>query len=221
MATRSRGTPSPGLPPVTLSHKRSLIRFVLSGSRQGKLYRLSTGFQTTWTWRSAPHPGAELPPAWLCSLSGRRCKVQPMMTLNYKVHGMSLNGSTAAGRQVIGLTVGHLQLGGHAPITGATVQVSVDGGRTWRQATVKRTGAGQFTASFTAPAGAGVTLRTHATDSAGGSITETIDNAYRTFLTGLDRKQRLLILETTRPGLATNDRLPVCERTPQMPRRPR
>jgi hypothetical protein len=33
--------------------------------------------------------------------------------------------------------------------------------------------------SFTAPAWAEVTLRTHATDAAGGSIAETIQNAYR------------------------------------------
>ena len=36
------------------------------------------------------------------------------------------------------------------------------------------------TAAFIAPAGALVTLRTHATDAAGGSITETITSAYKT-----------------------------------------
>jgi hypothetical protein len=101
------------------------------------------------------------------------------MTLNYQVHGMSLRGSTRPGRQTISLTAGHLQLGGHAPITGATVQVSLDGGKTWRPATVTRRGAGQFTASFTAPADAEVTLRTRAADAAGGSIDETIQDAYR------------------------------------------
>jgi hypothetical protein len=102
-----------------------------------------------------------------------------MMTLDYDVHRMSLRGATPPGRQVIGLAVGHLQLGGHAAITGATVQASFDGGRTWHRATVTRAGAGQFTASFTAPAGAEVTLRTRATDAAGGSIAETIQDAYR------------------------------------------
>jgi hypothetical protein len=93
--------------------------------------------------------------------------------------GMSLRGSSPAGPQVIGLTVGHLQLGGHSAITGATVQFSVDGGHSWRRATVTRTGAGQFKVTFTAPPRAEVTLRTHATDAAGGSITETIEAAYR------------------------------------------
>jgi hypothetical protein len=40
-------------------------------------------------------------------------------------------------------------------------------------------GHGQFRAAFTAPAGQDVTLRTSATDAAGGAITETITNAYQ------------------------------------------
>jgi hypothetical protein len=175
--------PFAGLPLVPLSHKASLIRFVLSGARRGKHYVLSPAFRTVWTWRSRPEPGATVPPAWYCqNFTGpgsRRCAVQPMMTLNYDVHGMSLRGATRAGRQVIGLTAGHLQVGGHAAITRATVQVSFDGGRTWRSATVTRTGAGQYTVSFTASAGAEVTLRTRAADAAGGSIDETIQDAYR------------------------------------------
>ena len=39
---------------------------------------------------------------------------------------------------------------------------------------------GGYTASFTAPAGAKVSLRTGAADAAGGTITETIINAYQT-----------------------------------------
>jgi hypothetical protein len=167
------------LPLVRVNHKRSVIRFVLSGARRGKSYKLSPAFRTVWTWRSRPQPGATLPPSWECTLTSRRCAVQPMMTLDYQVHGMSLRGSTRAGRQVIGLTVGHLQLGGHAVIVGAAVRVSFDGGRTWHPARVIRTGGGQFSASFTAPAGAEVTLRTSAADAAGGSIDETIQDAYR------------------------------------------
>ena len=39
--------------------------------------------------------------------------------------------------------------------------------------------AGHYTAVFTAPAGTLVTLRTHAADAAGGSVTETITSAYQ------------------------------------------
>jgi hypothetical protein len=169
-----------GVPPVTLSSKPATIRFVLNATRRGARYPLSPVSQTVWTWPSAPEPGATLPPTWACGFStSRHCAVQPMMTLNYQVHGLGLNEATAAGQQVIGLTVGHIEPGAAVRVTGAKVQVSLDGGRTWQAATVTPAGSGQFTVSFTAPAGADVTLRTSATDAAGGSVTETIQDAYR------------------------------------------
>lgn len=59
------------------------------------------------------------------------------------------------------------------------VQVSFDGGRTWRDATL--TGrAGHYTATYTAPADHDITLRVTAADAVGGRITETITRAYRT-----------------------------------------
>src|SRR6185437_4895975 len=104
-----------------------------------------------------------------------------MMTLAYQVAGLTLAGATPPGRQQIGLSIGHIQLAAGPAITSAALAVSFDGGKTWRPAQVTPgSAAGQFTASFTAPAGAFVTLRTTATDAAGGSVTETITRAYRT-----------------------------------------
>jgi hypothetical protein len=101
-----------------------------------------------------------------------------MMTLGYGVAALGLDASAPPGGQVLHVTVGHLQLAKAAAVTGALVSVSFDGGKTWHPARV--TGqAGHYTAVFTAPAGALVTPRTHATDAAGGSITETITSAYR------------------------------------------
>jgi hypothetical protein len=61
---------------------------------------------------------------------------------------------------------------------GASVSVSFDGGQTWQAAHVSGQ-AGHYLATFTAPAGAKVTLRTQATDAGGGSIDETIINGYQ------------------------------------------
>jgi hypothetical protein len=60
----------------------------------------------------------------------------------------------------------------------AIAKVSVNGGHTWRPATVTAQGGGRFRIAFLAPAGSFVTLRVHATDAAGGSVTETIQRAY-------------------------------------------
>jgi predicted RNA methylase len=103
-----------------------------------------------------------------------------MLTLNYQVAGMSITGATAPGRQVIDLTAGHIQLARAAVITGARMQVSFDDGTTWHAARVAAAGHGHFRVTFTAPARAFVTLRTSATDQAGGSIAETITRGYTT-----------------------------------------
>jgi hypothetical protein len=72
-----------------------------------------------------------------------------MMTLLYDVHGMAVNGTTAAGRQVMDVTVGDIPAARPSAITGATVQFSVDNGATWHNARVTRQGRGS-TAPFTA-----------------------------------------------------------------------
>jgi hypothetical protein len=175
-----------GIPPVTVSAKPSVIRFTLNAVRSGPAYVLSARTQTVWTWRSRPQPAATVPQAWYCSyvlVSGqyqarRRCAVQPMMTLDYQVRGLALDGTAPAGPQLIELTINHLQLARAARVTGAATQVSCDDGQRWQRATVTASGSGRFRVGFRVPGGCGVTLRVSATDAAGGSVTETITRAY-------------------------------------------
>jgi hypothetical protein len=170
---------------ATLGPKPSVIRFTLGASITGADYPLSPATHTVWTWRSTHEAGATVPRGWACRwvstaphLRGRDCVAEPMMTLGYRVAGLGLDGSAAAGRQTVGISVGHLQLAAAAGITAAAVQVSLDGGKTWHAATV--TGSrGTYRAVFTAPAGAYVTLRVTAADAAGGRIAETITRAYK------------------------------------------
>jgi hypothetical protein len=170
---------------VKLKPGPALIRFALTVARSGKTYPLSARSQTVWTWRSAAGSGAALPPGWLCgpgTASGpasSRCTVQPMMTLDYAVAGLALDGSAPAGGQVVTITAGQLQLAHPAPVTGLRAWVSVNGGQSWQAATVTRHGAGRYAAAFAAAAGTRVSLRVRATDAAGGSITETIPAAYQ------------------------------------------
>jgi hypothetical protein len=164
-----------------LSPAPSSVRFSLNTAESAKLNPLSTASQTVWTWRSVPAPDARLPAGWTCLPGGaadRACAVQPMMTLRYGVIGLGLDGATAPGQQVVRVLVGHLQFARAAKITGAAVSVSFDGGKTWRAARVTGRGA-SYAAVFFAPPGAHVTLRTSASDAAGGSVTETITNAYQ------------------------------------------
>jgi hypothetical protein len=163
-----------------LSSKPATIRFALDATRTGKLYPLSTASQTVWTWRSVAHPGATVPAGWVCADFTQSCSVEPMMTISYNVHGLALDGSAPAGPQLIQVSVGHLQLAKAARVTRATAQVSVDDGKTWRSARVTPAGGGRFDVAFTVAASAYVSLRVHASDAAGGQVTETITRGYRT-----------------------------------------
>ena len=180
------GNPANGISPVNLSTKPATIRFVLGGGRLGKSFPQSPASRTVWTWKSVPDPAATVPASWFCGYVivgnqfelDRHCSVQSLLTLNYQVHGLALNGTAPPGSQVIGLSVGHIQVAKTAPITGASAQVSYNDGQTWQPATVSSSGGGNFRISFTSPGGVDPTLRVSATDAAGGSITETITRAY-------------------------------------------
>jgi hypothetical protein len=181
------GPDSTFVPPVTLCSRPSVITFTRTASRAAASFPLSSASRTVWTWRSRPEPGATVPRQWMCEHTGarrliitRHCVIQPMMTLGYQVARLALDGAAPAGLQHIGLTAGHLQAAAQPAVTGLTLSVSFDGGRTWQPATVTAAGPGRFAATFTAPRHALVTMRTTATDAAGGSITETITSGYRT-----------------------------------------
>ena len=169
-------------PAVRVSGRPSAIRFVLTARETSPLLPLSPASQTTWTWHTRRDPGATIPSAWTCyaglTVATRHCAVQPEITLDYHIAGLSLRGTTRPGPQAIGLDISHIQLGGHAPITRTSARISLNSGQTWQRPRVTALGPGRFRITFTAPARATVTLRVHASDSAGGSITETILRAW-------------------------------------------
>jgi hypothetical protein len=131
-----------------------------------------------WTWTSARQAGTVLPAGWICPVS-QACAVQPMMTLRYAVPGLGLDESAAPGKQVLIFTAGHLQLAAAAAIKDASLQVSQNGGKTWRPVALTGCGPGSFRASFNDREAGPVSLRVTASDSAGGSIRETILSAYK------------------------------------------
>jgi hypothetical protein len=161
-----------------LSAKPSVIKFAVSASRTGRAYGQATSSRTVWTWPSARQAGAVLPAGWICPAS-QTCVVQPMMTLGYSVPGLGLDESAPPGRQVLDFSATHLQLAPAAAVKDATVQVSQNGGKTWRPVAVTSTGPGRFSAVFSDREAGSVSLRVTAADSAGSKIKETIMSAYK------------------------------------------
>jgi hypothetical protein len=168
---------------AALGSRPGLVKLVLNASRLSSQYQLSATSSDVWTWHSRPQPAATVPAPWLCSFAtglDRTCAVQPMITLDYQVARLGLDGEACPGRQAIAITAGHIQLAPSLPVTRLRAQVSLNGGKTWQQAQVAPAGPDRFGATFTAGPSALVSLRVTATDSAGNSLTETILNAYRT-----------------------------------------
>jgi len=165
---------------VTVSPRPSVIRLALTAQRTGPGYPLSSASSTVWTWHSAHEAGGTVPPGWWCPTGflSRSCSVQPLMALRYAIPGLALDGTAPAGQQVLQVFAGHLPLATSSQVTGVKVAVSLDGGTTWHPAQVSG-GAGRYTAVYPAPAGTMVSLRTSAADAAGGTVTDTLINAYR------------------------------------------
>jgi hypothetical protein len=172
-----------GIPPIKVSATPSTIRFALNAATWGPKYPLSPATSTSWTRKTRRDPAATVPASWYCGYTAsfvliHRCAIQPLLTLNYQVQGMSITGHTAPGPQTVDVSVGHLQQSASSAITGLTAAYSLNDGQSFKPATVTAAGHGQFAIGFSAPAGTDVTLRVSATDAAGGSITETIVRAY-------------------------------------------
>ena len=131
-----------------------------------------------------PASGPALPAGNYCQAQGTSttpCSVLPVLNLNYQLATDTSNtghGPVAA----LLLTVGHQSYGSagsQAAIKGATVSVSYDKGATWTAASVVPAGQGHFAALWkNGAAGSTPWLKVTATDALGGSITQTVDNAY-------------------------------------------
>jgi hypothetical protein len=102
----------------------------------------------------------------------------PLSTVRFSP-GVDVRNVAPAGRAfVIPVTVERTADSAAKPNRTLTVEFSTDDGRTWRPATVRGTG-DRRTAQVTNPAGTGfVSLRAHATDTAGNTAAVTVLRAY-------------------------------------------
>ncbi|MEU1967709.1 S8 family serine peptidase [Micromonospora sediminicola] len=127
---------------------------------------LSTEVSASWTFRSKRVPGEV--PARL-----------PAMAVRF-TPALAVDGTAPAGRTFTVPVAVQRQPGAPSgKVAALTVDVSYDGGKTWRKAALKKQGGG-WTATVRHPAGPGyVSLRASARDDAGNTVTQQIIQAYR------------------------------------------
>ncbi|GAA1974672.1 hypothetical protein [Catenulispora subtropica] len=131
------------------------------------------------------NPDWNLPAADYCGAQGggtTPCSILPVLNLGYRLATDDTNTSHGP-VQTLDLQVGHQSysgVGANARATGATVSVSFDKGATWTKATVVPTFDNHFLALWpnSGPKGGTPWLKVGATDALGGSITQTVANAY-------------------------------------------
>ncbi|WP_328375876.1 S8 family serine peptidase [Micromonospora zamorensis] len=153
---------SSGWAPVPTTAQRARYRLDLTTKRSSAEWRYGTRTDTAWEFTSARPTGDATP------LS--------LLQVDYRVPADLLG--TVRGNRPHQLGVTLRQPAGVAAPTGTSVrvQVSFDGGVTWRNAPTRGSGT-RYTA--TVPAGRGtVSLRVHAADRAGNTVDQTVLQAY-------------------------------------------
>ncbi|MEV0151439.1 MULTISPECIES: S8 family serine peptidase [unclassified Nonomuraea] len=133
--------------------------------------------------RFTSSPASGTPRGYSCSF-GTACAFQPAVQLTYDLPLDLLNRAEAGKRYAFELRAGAHSAVRRAPaVTRVKVEFSVDDGATWRDVSrVGPRGGGRFEVELSHPPLARtsgyVSLRVTASDTAGGSVTQTIDRAY-------------------------------------------
>jgi subtilisin family serine protease len=154
----------PGVAGFTLPGGSGHYRLVVDGARPAAL---SSKVHTEWTFTTG-HTDPNVRTALDLLDLGFRL---PLDQFDAAKAGAPLTGT---------VTVTHQQGAATPPVTGVTVRVSYDGGKSWRPATTRHTSGGTW--SVTVPgggkAGGSATLSASAVDAAGNTVAETLTGAY-------------------------------------------
>ncbi|WP_074314304.1 S8 family serine peptidase [Micromonospora cremea] len=157
-------SPEPGFGQFTVPPGAADYRLEVSAKRS--FTDLSTEVSTAWTFRSRHVPGEDHR-----ALAVSAIRFTPPLD--------DTNAARAGRTLVIPVQVQRQPGAAGSRVTGLTVDVSYDGGQSWRPAHVRHGGNG-WTATVRHPAGAGyASLRATARDAAGNTVTERIIQAYR------------------------------------------
>lgn len=144
-----------------------------TGATQSTRTHTDLSFRDTGTAGTEPALPADVP----CPETA--CRIMPALTLTYRLDTDQSN-TSALPDQTMDLTVGHLSYDGHgsqAAVTSAAVSVSFDGGTSWQPAALTGTG-GTYHATWKNTGAGAPALKVTAADAAGGSLTQTVTDAY-------------------------------------------
>ncbi|MGW2301463.1 S8 family serine peptidase [Streptomyces sp. NPDC001809] len=147
--------------------EESTFKVVTDTTLDPARWRLASKGHSEWTFRSAETPGD-------------RVTYLPMLNLGFDVD-TDLHGDVRAGRRLpVGIFAEYVKgASGTGTVTGATLEVSYDEGRTWTKVALRKARHGAaWDGELRVPSGAGsVSLRAGARDDRGGSVTQELIRA--------------------------------------------
>lgn len=149
------------------------------GGPSKALFRLAPRTETTWEFTSR-RPAGTVPAGYGCS---DPCAFQPLVQLNLQLNLDLNNQAPASGDYQFMIFAGDRpDADGGAPLVNLNVRYSTDEGATWTLATVSKAGTGMYLVTVHHPPAAAtggyVWLRTHAWDTAGNWVDQTVQRAY-------------------------------------------
>ncbi|WP_411077621.1 S8 family serine peptidase [Streptomyces sp. cmx-10-25] len=159
-------TPSTGAQVKNLPPEAHEYRFELDQVRTAPWWSVSTRAHTEWTLTSAAPEG------------GLRAEL-PILEADYDLEGVSIDNTVRAGRSHDLTLTFRMGAGRPVELTEATIEVSYDGGSTWRTRPVALDRATARTALDVPKDATGVSLRVSGTDVSGSAITQTVTDAVR------------------------------------------
>ena len=158
---------------------RATYRVIDEVKRLGFVH--STAATVDVTFSSGAGQGGRLPAEWDCGLlNAPSCTVLPILRVTAPLP-TTLSGTMPIGPRLATFTVSHVPGAQRLPITGADVRLSPDNGKTWHRAWTVPRGNGRYQLllfNSRAWIGHAIKIKVHATDAAGGAITQTVAAAY-------------------------------------------
>jgi hypothetical protein len=165
-------TAQPGLGQFEVPSELSGYRLEVS-SRRSEVSEFSTRVDCVWTFTSARPPDEDP------KTKGKGGVGLPLLAVRFAPPDLNRENVTKADTVRVPVTVQRPYNAPPATLASLTVDASFDDGRTWRPLTVTMDGPDGGTVEITHPRGARyVSLRAHATDSLGATVTQTVIRAY-------------------------------------------
>ncbi|RJL35583.1 S8 family serine peptidase [Bailinhaonella thermotolerans] len=178
-----------GFPRFDLSGEPGAARYRLEhrATTLGRLVQRATDVTTTWEFTSQAPAKDEGTPQVACvaniGTAKGPCRIERVPLIRYGLASVLAldNTARAPGLLRLPLEVYHQDGPEQTAITGLTLKISYDRGRTWKDAPARRTGEGRYEARIIHPPlaeGTTVSLRATARNAAGSTVEQTVLNAY-------------------------------------------